>query len=178
MSIAWVISDLHFGHRNITKYRPEFETMDQHDHTLLGNILSTVKKRDSLWILGDCFFQDHTLQYAKALSDAVDNLNFVPGNHDTDTTERQVLLKGMIGMGLFHQVGSMFKKGGFWLTHPPIHPAELRGKINIHGHVHNATVPDDNYINVCAENVFYKPVNMQMLKDEKTRRTVLRDYGR
>jgi calcineurin-like phosphoesterase family protein len=118
MSVVWVISDLHFGHRNITKYRPEFETMDQHDHTLLDNILASVKKRDSLWILGDCFFQYHTWEYAKELSSAVDNLNFVPGNHDTDNTDRQALLKGMIGMGLFHQVGSMFKKGGFWLTNP------------------------------------------------------------
>ena len=177
MSVVWVISDLHFGHRNITKFRPEFETMEEHDHTLVENILASVKKRDTLWILGDCFFQDHTLEYARALSRAVDNLNFVIGNHDTDSSERQTLLKSMIGMGLFHQVGTMFKKGGFWLTHPPIHPAELRGKLNIHGHVHNATVPDDNYINVCAENVFYKPVKMQDLADEQMRRRVLRDYG-
>lgn len=117
------------------------------------------------------------MDYARALSGAVENLNFIPGNHDSDTTERQEMLKEMINMGLFHNVGSMFKKGEFWLTHPPIHPAELRGKINIHGHVHNATVPDDNYINVSAENVFYKPVNMQQLKDERFRKTILRDYG-
>lgn len=91
-------------------------------------------------------------------------MNFVPGNHDTDNTERQDLLKRMIGMGLFHKVGSMFKVGGFWLTHPPMHPAELRGKPNIHGHVHFATVPDNDYINVCCENVDYKPINFQMIK--------------
>lgn len=164
MSVVYVISDTHFGHKNICNFRKQFSSPEEHDQFILKNILDTVKKRDTLWMLGDCFFQEHTIEYAKAISESVQHLNFIPGNHDTDNTERQDLLKRMIDMGLFHKVGSMFKIGGFWLTHPPIHPLELRGKPNIHGHVHFATVPDDNYINVCCENVNYKPINFQMIK--------------
>ena len=182
MSVVYVISDTHFGHKNICHYRKQFSSMEQHDQLILNNILETVKKRDTLWMLGDCFFQEHTIDYAKAISDSVQHLNFIPGNHDSDNTERLELLKKMINMGLFHKVGSMFKIGGFWLTHPPIHPAELRGKPNIHGHVHFATVmherriehspfniefvtePDPNYVNVCCENVDYKPINFQLIK--------------
>ena len=174
MSVVYLISDTHFGHKNICHYRKQFSSMEEHDQFIFKNILDTVKKRDVLWMLGDCFFQEHTIEYAKAISKRVQHLNFIPGNHDSDNTERLELLKKMINMGLFHKVGSMFKIGGFWLTHPPIHPAELRGKPNIHGHVHFATVteffspegkrPDPNYVNVCCENVDYKPINFQMIK--------------
>lgn len=175
MSRVLVISDLHFGHKNICKYRPEFSSMHEHDMTLLDNVLSSVNKRDCLWLLGDCFFQKHTIEYALKISANVETLNFIPGNHDTDNSERLGILKQLISYNTFNKVGSMFKTKHFWLSHPPIHPAELRGRPNVHGHVHTATVPDKNYMNVSAENVFYKPVNMQDLLACPER--VLRDFG-
>lgn len=177
MSVVYVISDTHFGHKNICKYRTEFSSMEEHDQFIFKNILDTVGKRDTLWMLGDCFFQDHTLDYAVAIAERVQYLNFVPGNHDTDNAERLRLFKHMMDMGLFHKVGSMFNVNGFWLTHPPIHPAELRGKKNIHGHVHFQSVPDKNYLNVCCENIGYKPVKFQDLHKEDLCDKLLLKYG-
>lgn len=39
----------------------------------------------------------------------------------------------------------------FWLSHCPLHPEELRGRLNIHGHVHTNSVRDQRYINVSFE---------------------------
>ena len=64
-------------------------------------------------------------------------------------------------------MNGLFKKYGFWLSHCPVHPNELRHKKNIHGHVHNKTVDDDRYINVCCDVVNYTPVELDKIRDEE-----------
>lgn len=177
MSAVYVISDTHFGHKNITNYRPMFNSMEEHDETIVENILSTVNKRDTLWLLGDCFFEEHTIEYGRCISERVEQLNYIPGNHDTDKTARVKIFHDMVSMGLFNKVGSMFNTSGFWLTHAPIHPQELYGRISLHGHVHRKTVPDERYINVSAENINFKPVNLQQLRDPERRQQLLVHYG-
>lgn len=163
MSAVYVISDTHFGHRNILKYRPEFSTIEEHDQTIMEGIRS-LNKRDSLWILGDCFFTWDSLRFLGEMCSIVDNVNWIFGNHDTDRAERQQVLRHALMSFPLSKVGSMFKYGKhFWLTHYPIHPAELRGRRNIHGHVHRETIKDTRYINVCCEALDYKPVNIQTL---------------
>ena len=175
MSKVLIISDLHFGHANICKFRPEFTTPSEHDEVILSNILSVLNKRDTLWLLGDCFFTSGCIYHLREISNACQNVNWIIGNHDTDKPERQALVKKAIGEGLVHKVGSLFKTSKFWLSHAPIHPAELRGKKNIHGHVHRQTIRDDNYLNVCCENVNYYPVVLQQL--ELMPEKVLVEYG-
>jgi calcineurin-like phosphoesterase family protein len=66
--------------------------------------------------------------------------------------------------GMVDSVQSLVKYKGFWLTHAPIHPDELRGKMNVHGHVHTKTLADNRYFNVSCENVGYKPVCFDDIK--------------
>lgn len=161
MSCVYVISDVHFGHKNICRYRPNFSSMEEHDQVILDNILSTVKKRDTLWMLGDTCFDRAKYDFIRQIRSAVDTLNYLPGNHDTDNIYRQEVYKDMVKEGLFKYTGSMFKYKKAWLTHSPIHPIELRGKINIHGHTHNVLMPEPEYMNVCVEHTEYKPIAMQ-----------------
>ena len=161
MSRVLLISDTHFSHRNICNFRTQFSTPDEHDDFIFNNIMNTVNKRDTLWMLGDIAFDLDGWLRIQEISKAVENLNIIVGNHDTDKPHRNQKFKAMVEGGYFHKVGSMFKVNKFWLTHPPIHPTELRGKKNIHGHTHNVIVDDENYINVCCEHVNYTPVNFQ-----------------
>jgi calcineurin-like phosphoesterase family protein len=59
-----------------------------------------------------------------------------------------------------HSVAGMvdYKKTVIF-THCPIHSSQLefRYKYNIHGHVHENSLDDKRYINVCAEVIDYKP---------------------
>jgi len=64
----------------------------------------------------------------------------------------------------FDSVYSLKKYREFWLSHCPIHPAELRGKMNIHGHVHYATLDDKRYFNTSLENIDYKPINIEEIR--------------
>ena len=178
MSKVYFISDCHFGHRGIGKYRTQFSSTEEHDEFVFENIMKTVNKRDTLWMLGDMFFDGEVLEkYGKHIAERAGYTHLILGNHDTDNTYRKKNVGRMFD--LFDSVHGLHSKYGFWISHAPIHPAELRGKVNIHGHVHFATVqamtyyrdtgreetyPDPNYVNVCCENVNYKPIALQDIK--------------
>lgn len=102
-----------------------------------------MEKKDHVYVLGDACFTTETLFEFGDLPGAKKIL--VRGNHDTLDTS--AYLKH------FTQVYGIIKYHEFWLTHVPIHPAELRGKVNLHGHVHYATLPDKRYFNCCPENL-------------------------
>lgn len=174
---TYVISDLHYGHKNICTYRPEFKTMEEHDETITEGIVSTVGKKDVLWLLGDCFFTLESIKHFDRIKETGVTVNFIPGNHDTDTRTRVNIFKALVKMDAFDKVGSMFRKGRFWLTHAPIHPQELYGSVSVHGHVHRKTVPSTDFINVSAENVRFLPVSLNKLKDMEYRKEVLVHYG-
>ena len=166
MSKVYGIGDLHFGHRNAIKWRTQFSTPEEHDEIIFNNIMSTVTKRDTLWLLGDCFLSWKSVDYAQAISDRVMKLGLVIGNHDTDNSERLKVFNYMMYLRLFDTVtGLKSHKGGIWLSHAPIHPAQLRGKFNIHGHVHTETLDDPRYFNASCENVNYTPIDFQGVLD-------------
>ena len=159
MSNVYVMSDCHFGHRNILKYRTQFSSIAEHDSYIMDNILKTLRKRDILWLLGDCFFTTESLEYLRVIKDKCQHVNFVMGNHDTDSSEGRANIPIMVNEKLVHKIGGVFKvKGKRWLTHCPIHPDELRGCVNIHGHVHNSTIQDPRYFNASCENINYTPI--------------------
>jgi calcineurin-like phosphoesterase family protein len=61
----------------------------------------------------------------------------------------------------------MIKYKGFILSHCPIHESEMeRYYKNIHGHVHEETIKDDRYINVCCEAINYTPVCFSTIQNK------------
>lgn len=162
MSNVYFASDLHFDHRNICHYRTDFTSVDEHNYKIHESILKTVGKRDTLWLLGDCFFTFDSLYFFNEMNKFIGNVNIVLGNHDTDNGERQDVVRYLATKA--NKIGSMFSYKDYWLTHAPIHPAELRGKKNIHGHLHGEVLPDKNYFNVNVDVCDYEPVNFHDLQ--------------
>lgn len=143
MSKLYVISDLHLDHKKILEFSPKRggTNVEEHNEWIVESWNSVVTKRDTVIVLGDVAFSVEALD--KYMPRMAGNKVLVRGNHDK--FDLGVYLK------YFSNVYGLVKKRGFWLSHPPIHPQELRGRKNIHGHVHSATVPDDHYINACVE---------------------------
>lgn len=146
----YLCSDLHLGHKNVIKWSQEkrpFNTIEEHDEFIMDEWSSKVKKRDHVWVLGDLGHGQEALSKIKSLPGFK---KLVKGNHD------QLLLK--LYAEVFHSIHGIVKYKNYWFSHCPIHPAELRGRRNIHGHVHNQTVllpdgtRDDRYLNMCMEN--------------------------
>lgn len=162
MSRVLFISDTHFGHKNITRYRP-FETVEAHDQFVFKSIMDEVTKRDILWILGDICMNIDSLHYVSEIKQAVAKFCICLGNHDKDKGSA-CYNAGLSVQCMADEVHGMSSRYGYWLSHAPIHPNELRGKKNIHGHDHGLSLKDENYINVCCEALDYKPVSLQKLR--------------
>lgn len=158
------ISDLHLNHSRILEFAGDYrdgDTVLEHNEILITKWNSVVRKKyDIVYVLGDVVFNKNDLHY-------LDELNgrkiLIRGNHDEFKTG--VYLK------YFEQVYGIFKYKEFWLTHCPVHPHELRGKRNIHGHVHQNSImnsygdeKDDRYINVCVEALDGYPVPLDDIR--------------
>lgn len=166
-TMTYVMGDMHFGHKNIAKFRTQFESMEHHEEVISDNWQDTVRSyRDKVYVLGDAAFTQDGLQKIAKLRG---RKFLVRGNHDTlSTYEYSLVFEEIYGILKYKRP----KHIRAWLTHAPIHPAELRGAINIHGHVHSQTImtahwaatsPDERYVNACPENLGYAPTLLHPL---------------
>lgn len=149
MSKVYIISDLHFGHKNLAVHRG-FKDAEEQDNLIIKNWNSVVGKNDTVWVLGDIGME------SCAFYPLLDILNgkkkVLLGNHDLPKHVPELLK-------YVENVGAMVKYKGYILTHCPIHPVEMEHfNINIHGHVHENTLDDDRYINVSCEALNYTPM--------------------
>jgi len=139
MPSVYFISDLHLGHEKIVQFRDGFgSTQAEHDSILVERINTTVKSKDKLFILGDCIFNDKGMKAFENIN--CNHIELIIGNHDHPKY-----------FPLFEKTHGFRAYKEFWLSHAPIHIDSLRGRINIHGHVHKNTVKDNGYRSVCVE---------------------------
>lgn len=137
-----------------------FKSREEHDETLLANIEDTCGKRDTLYLLGDIYFNTTGYEFAERLRSSVGHLHLILGNHDFGNGKKQDVLLDFLNRGYIDSIKSLSKYKKAWLSHAPIHPEELRGRVNIHGHVHYATLDDDRYFNLSVENTKHlRPVS-------------------
>lgn len=144
-----MISDLHIGHKSILKFRkcPKEWTLDDHDAWIVRAWNKVVGKRDTVYVLGDVCMDKSKLPMLKLMNG---NKILIMGNHDQFPLEEY--------QKYFSKIHAFRRYKGYWLSHAPIHPQELRGRKNIHGHCHDYLIedpytglPDSSYINVCVE---------------------------
>lgn len=155
---VWFTSDLHFGHKNIQKFRLEVSSEEDNRRRIIADWDRLVTKRDDVYVLGDAAFTMDAVEHFGTLAG---RKFLVRGNHDDLDT--QAYLK------YFTAVYGLKKYKEFWLSHAPIHPNELRGKVNLHGHVHYHDVEDSRYLNLCVESLWKKGypslVSLQQIRD-------------
>lgn len=146
MSNVWFAGDLHLGHRNIAKFRTIFQDEMEHREWVVKMINATVGKRDKIFFTGDTVLHKDALECIEQIKCGSKVL--ILGNHCTERVHITDLTK------VFDHIHGMLKYRDFWITHAPLHPEELRGKRNVHGHVHDSTVADPRYINTSIESKF------------------------
>lgn len=168
------ISDPHFGHENMAKRRG-FPDAYHHDENIVAQWNTVVSKKDTTIILGDITMEKRDYSILDRL---LGYKRVILGNHDMGN-HAETLLKYVNSI---HGIMKIRHKeyGNIFLTHCPIHPSEFDYRINynIHGHTHenlvmetyhdNTTLstrkrPDKRYINVCMEQVNYKPKTLEEL---------------
>lgn len=156
--MVFFISDPHLGHKNIAKFRSFVDSTEDNTAQFVDQWKKTIKKDHCVvYLLGDVAFSYETLDLLKDLKG---RKILIKGNHDDYVTTKAQT-------EVFEEVYGLLKYKKTWLSHAPIHPAEMRGCIgNVHGHVHNATIMkskmfrgdcvDKRYFNACVDAVYPK----------------------
>lgn len=162
MSRVFFISDLHFHHKKILEFSGPLRdgnSVDEHNHILIVRWNSTITKRDLVYVCGDVCMGDNL----DIVGELAGRKILVRGNHDNFKLEEYTKH--------FEDVQGVCKYKSFWVSHAPMHTAELRGKCNIHGHVHHNSIRnsyneyDKRYINVCCEVNGGWPIPFEHIRD-------------
>ena len=164
MSKTWVIADPHFGHANILSFKDDdgnpirpFSSVEEMDKTMLNKWNERVSDEDRVYVLGDVAMNK------KGFLGVVPYLKgrkvLVKGNHDVE--------KLSFYSQWFDDIRAYEIKKGYIMSHIPIHEGSMgRWAINIHGHIHQRSIPDKRYVCVSVEHTDYAPVDLQTLIDK------------
>ena len=162
----FVISDTHFFDENLVTKRDRkniFASIEDMNETIITKWNSVVSENDNVLHLGDVYHS-----YDVSLGELTNLLNRLNGNiyvaiGNNDNVD--YLAKSE----RFQSIHLWFRdyKNELILSHSPL--AEMSFKCygdnytNIHGHTHIAGSPRGDYINVSADVIKFKPVNIGQL---------------
>lgn len=151
----FLISDLHLFHENIIKYtnRP-FESAQIMTETLINNWNDTVTDEDQIVFLGDFILATKDpIGISEYIFECLNGIKyFIIGNHDIRKTSPKLpWYKGPIE--------TEYRGYKILLQHYPYKKEELKeGYKHYCGHTHSATLIAENFINVSAEAINYRPI--------------------
>lgn len=143
MGKIWLTSDLHFGHDKEFIWGPRgFNSIEEHDETIIKNWNEVVSWEDEVWVLGDLMLGDNNAGIRK-INQLAGNIRILYGNHDTPTRIQMYanIRPTILGMGL----ATTMKHNGynFYLSHYPTLTSNCDGDrplkkrvISLCGHSH------------------------------------------
>ncbi|MGR5347232.1 metallophosphoesterase [Vibrio mediterranei] len=165
MGNVYYCADLHDGHRSIGQYRgrhTQWQVKDKESNREFIRKHWRAKKNDTVYFLGDIAFDSDSHEFFQSLPG---KKILLLGNHDLESTSRSSLPE--LGTAFSKIAGVMKKKfktlqTTMWLQHIPVHSAELRGNVCMHGHIHD---PWQDFMNRGTEafDARYCNVNMDAL---------------
>ena len=161
----YIISDTHFGHKNIMEYegRPE-----DYAERIVKNWQKTIGKQDKILFLGDlALYNKEDAQ--KWCSQLTGEKFMVRGNHDGAS---ETWYKDM-GFTVVPPIYKRFKDKhekyiNVLLTHEPVQSLP-KDWFNIHGHIHRGLHRDDkttaSHFNASVEVLDYTPIKLHKILD-------------
>ncbi len=156
----YVISDTHFCHTNILKFkdsngelvRGRFSNLQEMHDCIITNWNETVREQDIIYHLGDVYFGKKK-EFQNIWKQLKGRKRLIVGNHDD--------IKEIAKNNYFQKIYTWRVFDNCILTHIPIHcDSIINGKINIHGHLHERKL-EHPYYNVSVECTDYKPVDIE-----------------
>ena len=149
----FVISDTHFGHKNIIGYeqRP-FPNVDAMDKFMIEAWNAVVRSGDRVFFLGDFSFHNKG-NTQKILSLLNGYKIMIMGNHDITRSKTWWREVGFDEVSEFPIIYNKF----FILSHEPVYISKAMPYINIHGHIHDNHYGEESHINVSVEILNYIP---------------------
>jgi calcineurin-like phosphoesterase family protein len=162
-------ADPHLGHHNIIKYcnRP-FTDVDHMGTAIIGNINEVARETDRTFIIGDLANKEKYLEDFKKRV-ICKNIFVVPGNHDKE----KILVRYFTVLPQCY----MYRNGDFRivLCHYAMRVWQHshHGAGHLFGHSHSKLAGTHASMDIGVDCWDYKPVSLQEVKNEFSRRTKL-----
>lgn len=168
---VFVISDQHFGHKNILSFsdsigKPirQFSSVEEMNEHMVNCWNSVVTDTDIVYNLGDVVFAQSGFEYLKQLKG---RKILLCGNH-----ERHKIGKYL---EVFEDVKAYKEYDDMILCHIPIHTSQLeRYTACVHGHLHTKrvmnnigqvySIEDPRYFCVSVEQINYTPILLEEVR--------------
>jgi calcineurin-like phosphoesterase family protein len=182
----FVVSDHHFGHANILKFlkidgktrvRPEFETVEEMNETMIQNHNKVVSDSDKVYFLGDIAFNNRV--FHEVMPRLKGKKSLILGNHDHLKMDEYYKYFKNIYSARYLKHNDKY----FVLCHYPMHPKTNypNHPVCIHGHIHEKVImtreaylceslygpsigydeyEDTYYFNVSVERINYTPISL------------------
>lgn len=172
MSQIWFISDTHFGHANLVRGSTtwenktacrNFNSLKEHDDTIINNINKYVQKNDILYHLGDWSMggRVNIQKYRERVN--CDTIHLCLGNHDVIIQRNPLLIDSDLRtQSLFTSVNQIInKKIGkthFVMCHNAFRTWDRAsyGSIMLHGHSHDNLTPYQRLLQIADDDCLYK----------------------
>lgn len=168
MPDIWLTSDTHYHHENSWKtfkradgspLRP-FGSTEEMNETMVQRWNEVVRPNDKVYHLGDVTMgrpkdADRNLPILARL---MGKKRLVMGNHDMlGLTAYSVYFEEIYGVRVLEDM---------ILSHVPLRPENIteRWNVNIHGHLHDKTIPNGLYNCVCVEQTDFRPINLEEVR--------------
>lgn len=155
IDVKYIVGDTHFGWDSMFNrvYSKTFSSMEDYERIFIENYNATVNNECIVIFLGDIGKSDHV---AKIIPRLNGHKWLILGNHDKEPKE--------FYKGLFEEVFEypIFVNKFVVLSHIPI-PVEP-GVMNIHGHTHHVKLKSEWHMNVCPEQIGYKPFSFKIIE--------------
>lgn len=172
MSNIWVSADWHLGHKNIVRgisdfenkasCRP-FETMEEHDDTIIDTINKYVGENDTIYFLGDFSMggKSNVWKYRDRIN--CRNIHVCLGNHDIHIEKNSSIigddrraqdLFSSVQFAIHRKIG----KTSVVMAHYAFrtwHKGHY-GSIMLHGHSHNGLPPYEKLLHIAEDKYLYK----------------------
>lgn len=171
MPTVFVISDTHFDHANMLKFRTSngelcriFDTVDDMNEYMIEAWNKRVRPQDHVYHLGDVALGRKGLGMVRRLNG---HLRLVRGNHDVYDT------KYYLAAG-FKEIYGIRVLDDLIFSHIPLHPESVKPRwTNVHGHIHNnlafepyTPLLGPKYFNASAEVLHYIPRSLEEIRAE------------
>ena len=154
--MIYFISDTHFYHTNIIRYcnRP-FKNIEEMNETIINNWNSIVTNHDIIYHLGDfCLSSDEEIK--NIFNRLNGNKILIRGNHD----RKPVKFYENLGFKVLTHAPIILNEYQLMLSHVRLPNTKIPdGYINLHGHIHNKKINDDNITNIYSES---KHINLSV----------------
>lgn len=156
---TWLISDTHFGHKNIIKYcnRPM-----NHEKVIVDNWNKLVKPTDDLLHCGDVtvFYGDNQKEWERITGQLPGNKKLILGNHDNRSQSYYRKLGFAVWQPFIQQFGGIRI---LFSHYPEFHQVNSNWDLNIHGHSHTHKKKrwSKFHYNISIEHMNYQPVRLK-----------------